>query len=276
MEIHKPKPVHSWRELLTEIGVVVIGVGIALAAEQGVEWLHWHTRVAEARVVIATELSGNLQGAIMRLRTESCTERRLDQLAVILDTASKTGSLPPVGDIGFPPRSLWGSGAWDSVVASQTATHFPPEQLANISGIYREIQRIDEFNMREIDDWRDLYVMVGPGRRLDPASEVALRQALSRARNDTRAMTTLGAQLMKWVKEQNISFGRQDLINIAEAESRPLTSTTAALTSALPLAALCGPIGTAPSTYGQSSLNLVRTLTEDGVKSWPDFSQGAR
>lgn len=24
MEIHKPKPVHNWRELLTEIGVVVI------------------------------------------------------------------------------------------------------------------------------------------------------------------------------------------------------------------------------------------------------------
>jgi N-acyl homoserine lactone hydrolase len=32
MEIHKPKPVHSWRELLTEIGVVAIGVAIALAA----------------------------------------------------------------------------------------------------------------------------------------------------------------------------------------------------------------------------------------------------
>jgi hypothetical protein len=38
VEIHKPKPVHSWRELLTEIGVVVIGVCIALAAEQTVEY----------------------------------------------------------------------------------------------------------------------------------------------------------------------------------------------------------------------------------------------
>jgi hypothetical protein len=30
MEIQKPTPIHNWRELLTEIGVVVIGVGIAL------------------------------------------------------------------------------------------------------------------------------------------------------------------------------------------------------------------------------------------------------
>ena len=33
MEIHKPKPVHNWRELLTEIGVVVIGILIALSLE---------------------------------------------------------------------------------------------------------------------------------------------------------------------------------------------------------------------------------------------------
>src|SRR3954464_2108182 len=47
VEFHKPKPVHNWREFLAEIGVVVIGVCIALAAEQTVEWLHWRTQVAE-------------------------------------------------------------------------------------------------------------------------------------------------------------------------------------------------------------------------------------
>src|SRR5712671_1668373 len=66
MEIHKPTAVHSWRELLTEIGVVVIGVCIALAAEQTVEWLHWRKQVAEARDVIATELAVNLSGGIIR------------------------------------------------------------------------------------------------------------------------------------------------------------------------------------------------------------------
>ena len=34
MHPHKPKPVHNWREFLTEIGVVVIGVCIALGAAQ--------------------------------------------------------------------------------------------------------------------------------------------------------------------------------------------------------------------------------------------------
>ena len=38
MEIHKPKPVHSWRELLTELGIVVLGICIAISLEQFVEY----------------------------------------------------------------------------------------------------------------------------------------------------------------------------------------------------------------------------------------------
>ena len=98
MEIHKPKPVHNWRELLTEIGVVVIGVCIALAAEQAVEWVHWRNQVTEARQAIASEMAGNLTSAIARLGTQACVESRLDELGQILDSASRSGSLPPVGD----------------------------------------------------------------------------------------------------------------------------------------------------------------------------------
>ena len=39
MDIHKPKPWRGWPEFLKEIGTIVIGVLIALGAEQGVEWV---------------------------------------------------------------------------------------------------------------------------------------------------------------------------------------------------------------------------------------------
>lgn len=37
VDIHKPKPVHSIREFLSEIGVIVVGIAIALTGEQLVE-----------------------------------------------------------------------------------------------------------------------------------------------------------------------------------------------------------------------------------------------
>jgi hypothetical protein len=91
MDIHKPKPIHNWREFLKEYAIIVLGVATALAAEQAVEWVHWQSEVAQAKDVIATELVSNVTGAIDRVRTKSCAERRLAELALILDTAPSTG-----------------------------------------------------------------------------------------------------------------------------------------------------------------------------------------
>ena len=66
MDVHKPKPVRSWRELLTEIGIIVLSVCIARAAEQAVEWVHWRSQVTDARTVIATELAGNVRRGRVR------------------------------------------------------------------------------------------------------------------------------------------------------------------------------------------------------------------
>ncbi len=157
MDLHKPKPWHNWRDFLKEFGTIVLGVCVALAAEQAVEAYHWGTQVREARALIATEMAHNVRQAIIRSRTELCGERRLDELAAILDTASRTGALLPVGDIGLPPRGYWYSGNWESVVASQTATHFPREQLANLARVYKSVERAESFNIMEREAWSSLY-----------------------------------------------------------------------------------------------------------------------
>lgn len=40
MHIHLPKPLHGWRALVGEIGIIVVGVLIALSAEQFAEFMH--------------------------------------------------------------------------------------------------------------------------------------------------------------------------------------------------------------------------------------------
>jgi len=77
MEIHKPKPVHGWREFLKEYGIIVLGVLTALALEQAVEWLHWRHMVQEHRVALRKEVEGIYTSMLTRADLQDCVDARL-------------------------------------------------------------------------------------------------------------------------------------------------------------------------------------------------------
>ena len=270
VEIHKPKPVHNWREFLTELGTIVLGICIALAGEQVIEELRWHNQVQEARQVIATEMAQNLAGAVLRLRTEGCIERRLDMLTDILDAASRSGTLPPVGDIGQPPPRQWRSGSWESVVAAETATHFPRQELARLADLYQLMARMEGMTQFNLQAWSELYAMIGPGRRLDPASEADLRKALSLARATSRTYASMGMTLFLRTRALGLPFSGEDLKQIADARREPLATLPSAAGIGS-ISAICDPLGAVPPRYGQSQLPLVPTFSDQTLKTQPDF-----
>ena len=66
MEIHTPKhPIRGWRDLLKEVGIIVLGVLIALGAEQSVEAWHWHRKIVDAEQAMVLELRDD---AVQRCR----------------------------------------------------------------------------------------------------------------------------------------------------------------------------------------------------------------
>src|SRR5579872_3806991 len=81
VEIHKPKAVHNWRELLTEIGVIVIGVLLALGAEQTVEALHWQAKVRDVQDAMRQELrDDDGPQAYLRVAVRTCLVQQLDAI----------------------------------------------------------------------------------------------------------------------------------------------------------------------------------------------------
>jgi hypothetical protein len=134
MEIHKPKPAHSWRDFLSEIGVVVVGILIALSGEQLIEMLHWHHQVKDAETGLTHELASNIEDSIALMRTMVCLERRLDEISSVIDTAAKDHVPPPLGTIGRPPIFEWPHGAWASTLCRPMGTPIsspglPPTRL---------------------------------------------------------------------------------------------------------------------------------------------------
>jgi isocitrate dehydrogenase len=52
VDVHLPKPLHGWREFVGEVGIIVLGVLIALGAEQVAETIHGLVEAKYARQAI--------------------------------------------------------------------------------------------------------------------------------------------------------------------------------------------------------------------------------
>jgi len=204
MEIHKPKPVHGWRELLSEIVVIVMGVSIALAAEQLVETLHWREQVQGAHRSLAADMSDVLGMAAEREGFSSCLDERLNHLADDIDEASRTGRLPPQGAMHRAPRRLWRLNSWDGLVAAGIGPHLTREELFRISQMAFYLSLAEQADSDENAQWTRLYTMVGPGRIAEVGELNDLRAALSAARGDAKSLRLAMAQIAHMIEGTRI------------------------------------------------------------------------
>src|SRR5215470_8880519 len=104
MHVHLPKPLHGWREFAGEVGIIVLGVLIALGAQEVVQRSSWQSDVRDFRAAVDTELDFNLAASAHRVRQSPCVERRLAELDR-WSAAQRSGRATPLlREIGFPRR----------------------------------------------------------------------------------------------------------------------------------------------------------------------------
>lgn len=136
MHVHLPKPLHGWREFVGEVGIIVIGVLIALSAEQLVAAVHWHHKVQVEESAIKTELGNDLRWALLVKQYNRCSVQFLDkfQAAVIARdavTARKLDDMRAKVD-PFPPGA-WSDGTFKALLAGQIEDHLPSGRMADYS-----------------------------------------------------------------------------------------------------------------------------------------------
>jgi hypothetical protein len=141
MHVHLPKPLHGWRAFVGEVGIIVIGVMIALGAEQVVESFHEREAIAQLRGALRAELADDRARWEDMRAQDRCTLSRLDALGRWAASAPADARLERAFRL-----MLWNmhSSAWDIAKTSPATAHIPlPEQLA-----YADLYAA-------IDNWRD-------------------------------------------------------------------------------------------------------------------------
>ena len=105
MHFHFPKPLHGWREFAGEVGIIVIGVLIALAFGQVAQSVHDRIAAAQAREAIRAEVRENLWWLETRGNYEPCIDRMINQLGSVLARARCGEPTPVFSDVFFPLHS---------------------------------------------------------------------------------------------------------------------------------------------------------------------------
>src|SRR4051794_160412 len=117
MRVHVPTPLHGWRPFLGEVGIVVLGVLIALAAGPLVERAHRADQAKLAEHAMRLELAeDDGPQAYGRVIIGRCLENRI---ARIHDGAASAPAeqLRNWASAYAPPFRTWDNEAWKAVVS---------------------------------------------------------------------------------------------------------------------------------------------------------------
>ena len=155
MHVHLPKPLHGWRAFFGEIAIIVLGVLIALAAEQAVESWRWHREVVETRRAADAELTHDLGVFRHRLGQKACVENRLAGLDRWLTSWREGKPLKLKGPIGSPPAFGLHFNVWDAT-AGEARAHMDLETKLAYAGLYDVLKNFDTQRLKEREAWGGL------------------------------------------------------------------------------------------------------------------------
>jgi len=185
MDGHKSKPIHGWRDLLKEVGIIVLGVLIALGAQQIVDDLQWRSKIAGAEAAMRDELQNDdgLQ-AYARLAIYGCVDGQLAALATALEAERDHGGPLPALPARWPSFLTWDDDAWRSAVASDVTGHMRADRMAKWAGPYVFMPVLTRENVKETEDAADLHTLAHAKAPLAPQERDRLFLAIERLRRD--------------------------------------------------------------------------------------------
>jgi hypothetical protein len=152
MHIHLPKPLHGWREFAGEVGIIVLGVLIALGAEQFVESLHWRYEVRETRKAIDAEVSHDLAALQFRLDQRKCVAQRLAELDRWSREVGAGRSIALRKPVDQPIFFAIRTSVWDSTTGEVTS-RMPLQAKLTYASFYSAMKSFDELLRDEADQW---------------------------------------------------------------------------------------------------------------------------
>jgi len=202
MQKQSPKPWHDWREDGRELAIVVIGVLIALLAQQVVQGWEWKDKVAAAERAMRREmLWDNGPQLYQRAVMHPCAIQRLDALRAAVEAGKPRKQITALIDSYWVPYFSYDSIAHDAANTSDVASHMPSETMDLYAIIYTQMPAMSRNSERETADLAQLRALNRSGGPLSPAERDKVLSASEALRSENHLMWLVSGWTMPKLRE---------------------------------------------------------------------------
>jgi hypothetical protein len=181
MHFHLPKPLHGWRAFVGEVGIIVLGVLIALGAEQIVQRVHQRSEARDAESEIRGELEQNIAKLKSRWAVRACVDNRIAELQHLIGAGASAGTITTPNWVGRPQFWTMQMARWQATSQAGRAALLSPDELALYGFVYSYMANINGAMAQEQLDWARLRSLEHL-QRLTPEMAFQLNNTLQEAR----------------------------------------------------------------------------------------------
>jgi hypothetical protein len=155
MHVQIPKPLHGWRAFAGEVGIIVIGVLIALGAQQVVETINGNSQVREFRGAVDDELAYDLGSYKQRLLLTPCVQARLAELDHVIASDRAGHPIRLHGLSHWPVSFSLRTSVWTGRTGDVEA-RMPLQTRLAYAKIYDDLANFDVHRVDERNAWMEL------------------------------------------------------------------------------------------------------------------------
>ena len=205
MHVHLPKPMHGWRAFVGEVGIIVLGVLIALGAEQVAEAIHQRSEARDAEQAIRGEIEQNMAKLRSRAEKRTCVAARIAELQTLIDSAqASAGAIKTPNWVGRPQFWTMQMARWQATSQAGRAALIPADTLALYGSMYAYMANVNVEGAAEQDDWARLRSLEHL-KRLTPEMAFQLTTTLQQARYINWRMNVWTLQLQSLFDRLHLS-----------------------------------------------------------------------
>jgi len=197
-----PERWHDWRNDARELAIVVIGVLIALLAQEVVQSWEWKQKVTAAERAMRHEmLWDNGPQLYQRAVMHPCAVQRLDAIRAAVETGKPRAEIAALTDSYSAPYFSYDSIARDAANTSDVAGHMPADTMDLFAIVYTQMAPMTRNSEKEVADLAQLHALSHNGGALRAAERDKALSAVEALRSDDHLMWLVSGWTMPKLRE---------------------------------------------------------------------------